>query len=126
LCGNNDVRASLGRHGGVCDAAYDGLAVTPAFRALMATARRTYVCGDVPCTTLLRDAVVDITDTVQGLVCVVLLVAVAVPAAVAGLVRVATTRGGGGAGGGGGPLFDLPLTRWHVARGRPPPHNKED
>ena len=95
LCADNNVRASLGRHDTVCDDAHDGLAVTPAYRALLATARRTYVCGDTPCTAWIRDVVLDMTATLQGLVVTVLVVGVGLPVMVSYVIGTGRTYGPG-------------------------------
>lgn len=69
LCADNNIRARLGRHNTVCDDAHDGLATGyPAYRALLEVARHTYVCGDAPCSTVVRDIILDVTTTVQGFV----------------------------------------------------------
>ena len=108
LCADNNVRASLGRHDTVCDDAHDGLAVTPAYRALLATARRTYVCGDTPCTAWIRDVVLDMTATLQGLVVTVLVVGVGLPVMVSYVIGTKQTYGPGR-----GPPPYLPLVHYH-------------
>ena len=69
VCGNNDIRANLGRNGHICETAAVAVRIPPWQTALAAVFAQTYLCGDTPCLQILHGATSTVTSMVFTVVC---------------------------------------------------------